>query len=77
MAIATTLANEGKADEIASYQSAVTALGYANLAAVAGAGPTATSETTGTPDGGIGSVFSNTGSGSNSTGCLNPSCTSL
>ncbi|MEJ0027278.1 MAG: hypothetical protein WDN01_14735 [Rhizomicrobium sp.] len=74
-AIASTLANEGKTDEVASYQSTTTSLGYSNLASVAGKTPS-TSETGGNLNGISGgrNLAGGTPSGG---GCLNPSCTSL
>jgi hypothetical protein len=78
-AIATTLSNEGKTDEIVAYQGTVTSLGYRNLAALAGSSATVTGET----GGNVGTSF-NTGGGftggtggGGGGGCLNPSCTKL
>lgn len=82
-AIATTVANEGNASERGSYQTASSGLGYANLASIAGAGPTATGGVTGGAQGGIGlgglgGGFTGGGAaGGGGGGCLNPSCTKV
>ncbi|MEJ0041072.1 MAG: hypothetical protein WDM81_02050 [Rhizomicrobium sp.] len=74
-AIASTLANEGKSDEVVAYQSTTTLLGYSNLASVAGNTPS-TGQTGGNVNGVNGG--NNLAGGSPSGGgCLNPSCTSL
>ncbi len=77
-AIASTLANEGKSDEVTAYQSTTTSLGYSSLASTAGGTPS-TSQTGGNLSGGSnnGGNTSSNGSGGSGGGCLNPSCTSL
>ncbi|MEI9989859.1 MAG: hypothetical protein WDM86_07455 [Rhizomicrobium sp.] len=74
--IASTLANEGKADEIAAYETTTSSLGYASLASIAGGSPSATSQTGGNLTSTNTGNFSGGSSGSGG-GCLNPSCTSL
>lgn len=77
-AIATTMANEGNAQEIASYQSTATALGYANLASIAGQGATPIAEIpTNTTQNNNQFSSGGGGQGAASNTCLVPSCTKL
>lgn len=72
--MATTIANEGSAAEIAAFQSAVAAAGFNDLSDIAGRPPAAT----GAIGNGPANVFGATPTGTTpSPGCLNPSCTSL
>lgn len=83
-AIAQTLANEGNSDEVVAFQSSTTALGYTNLASIAGASHFQTNGHNG-PAGALGrgfgvgggGGFTGGGTGGGGGGCLNPSCTSL
>ncbi len=82
--IASTVANEGTACEIAAFQAEIVALGIPNLAAIAGSGGTPTGATGGgLSTGGLGDInsggFTNGGPGGgiSSRGCLNPSCTAM
>lgn len=79
-AIASTLSNEGKTDEILAYQDSVTSLGYSQLASLAGQSATPTGETGGNAGGGGGATgggFTGGTGGGGGGGCLNPSCTKL
>ncbi len=77
-AIASTIANEGKSDEVAAYETTATSLGYSSLASIAGGTPAPVGESGGGGLGGIGgSGFTSGGAGGGGGGCLNPSCTSL
>lgn len=82
--IASTVANEGQAGEVSSFQTAANGLGFSNLASLAGQSAVVTGETGGGAPagggagGGLGGSFAGGGAGGGGGGgCLNPSCTSL
>jgi hypothetical protein len=81
--IASAVANDGTACEIAAFQAEIVARGFATLAAIAGSGGTPTGAIGGgLSTGGLGDVNSggfpvSGGPGIGGRGCLNPSCTAM